>query len=784
MAFIVLRVLNIISFLSLIDATSDHHTHYAYQEDIDSPTTSTSSPDSPTTVGYGPEPSGLSTSYRPASSSGLAEYPIVSSGTTPPEGHQQHSYGNGLYPGPRHSRPLFYNTSSASGPTASYGTAASSAFPWSDDFLPEQPTDGPAGGLAVQNECPPPSTITIQNTMTASPTTITAPPVTVTVTSTVSAKIEPSREITPTVTLTITTTVCAGSGQNTNTRGNDSPDLASTEAGQSADGFTVEEGSFGPSTPLDIGPGSVIETSSRIPSIVPGGSHPQDLGSGSVTQSYQPPNTHSTGYQVPSFAENVGGDQLTGIPVQATPSVEPLPDTSLPPDKGADGRITSPGQPSYVEEKSTTSRASSTTIPYPKGNDSLVSSDEEASGNLEPQGTNTSQQPPAEIPFDEGKDPEDTQIVPEASNSQGAGFPIQSGSNPDQIGSESSILRTSLTPTSGLGKDTSYGSGTNPGITSATQMPQPIPSDGQEGHDTSSAAPYTTSNMVPPIETTVAHGSGGTGMPITSNHTNAGSYGMPPFLNSTKQMPSTGLPYQPVAGTEPASHGSGNLPPTTSISLNQPLTYQASSSNPSNTTQLIMNSRSTNSYSTSAGQTSSDTGIVYTTMTQEVVPYPMETGINSSSTPENVSSSPYNNSPPSTTKSISVVRGGEGDDDDGGLGSTSAMNSDNHPLPTSSQPQQVDPKFDTNSSNTPQQPLPTLTPTSSSTDKDSESTTSSLIVKGDKPTSSSLPPPQLSNANTSSPVPPCVRSQENRLVTLDVSPPSISYLAQAYRPKD
>lgn len=783
MAFTVLRLLTIISLLSLIDATSDRHNNYAYREDIDSPTTSTSSPDSPRTVGYAPEPSGLSTSYRPASSSGVPEHPIASSGTTPPEGPQQQSYGNGLYPGPRHSRPLFYNTSSASGPTASYGTAASSAFPWSDDILPQQPTDGPTGGLAVQNHCPPPSTITIQNTITASPTTITAPPITVTVTSTVSAKIEPPREITPTVTLTITTTVCAGSGQNTNTRGNDSSNLASTEAGQAAGGLTVEKGSFGPSTPLDIGPESLVETSSRIPSIVPGGSHPQDLGSGSVTQSYQPLNTYSTGYQAPSFAENIDGGQLTGISVQATPSVEPLPDTSLPPDTGADGGITSPGQPSYVEEESTNARASSTTVPYPKGNDSLVSSDEEASGNLEPQGTNTSPQPPAEIPFDEGQDPEDTQIVPGPSNSQGAGFPIQSGSNPDQIGSGSAIMRTSITPPSGLGKDTSYGSGTNPGITSATQMPQPIPSYGQEGHDTSSAVPYTTSNMVPPIETDVAPGSGGTGMPIKSNHTNAGSYGMPPFLNSTKQMPSTGLPYQPVAGTEPPSYASGNLPPTTSFSPNQPLTYHVSSSDPSNTAQLTIDSPSTTSDSTFAGQTSSHTGIVYTTKTQEVVPYPKETAINSSSTPGNVSFSPHNNSPPSTTESVSDGRGDEGDDD-AGPGSTSAINFDSNPLPTSSQPQQVDPKFDTTSSNTPQQPLPTLTPTSSSIDNDGESTLSSSIVKDDKPTSSSLPPPQPSNANTSSPEPPCVPSQENRLVTVDVSPPPIPCPAHTYHPKD
>ncbi|KAL8750880.1 MAG: hypothetical protein Q9199_006796, partial [Rusavskia elegans] len=726
MAFIVLRLLTIISFLSLSNATSDDHAHYAYQDDMDSPTTSTLSSDLPKTVIYAPEPSGLSTSYRPASSSRVAEHPVASTGTTPPDEPQQQPYGTGLYPGPRQSYPLFYNTSSTSGPTASYGTAVSSGFPWSNDFLLQQPTGGSRGGLAVPSDCPPPSTITIQDTITASPTTITAPPITVTVTSTVSVRIEPAPETTPTVTLTITTTVCAGSGQNTNIRGNGSSDVTPTKGGgQPGGGFSAEQGGFEPSHPPDIGIESVVVTPSPVPSFVPGRSYPQDFGSGSVNQPYQTPNSNSTGYQAPSFPES-GDDQFTGNADEPILSVERPPNTSLPPDTGADGHATSSGQSDFGEE-ATTLPAPSTTIRYPKNNDSVVSSDEvygEASGNIGTQETNTPYQPPAEVPPDEGHDSENTQMLPELSNSQGAGILIPSGPKPDEIGSGSAFMKTSTTLPYGFNDDAissgfetgSYSLGTNPGTTSATEMPQLLPSYGQEGHDTSSA-PNTTSNVVPPIETSVANGSGGSGTPIPSNPTDAGFYGMPPFVNSTNSMSSTGITYQPTPGTAPASQGSGNLPPTTSFPAYQPVPYPTPSSNLSSTIHKIDLPTATGDI-TLAYQTSSVTGIIYTTMTEEVVPYPMETATNSSSTPEIVSFKLYNNySPPSTTGSVSDVRGDAGDDDDG-LGSTSAINSDNDPLPTSSQPQQVDPKFDTTSSATPQQPLPTLTPTSSSTVKD------------------------------------------------------------------
>ncbi|KAI4280788.1 MAG: hypothetical protein L6R38_004184, partial [Xanthoria sp. 2 TBL-2021] len=740
---------------------------------MDSPTTSTSSSDLPKTVIYAPEPSGLSTSYRPASGSRVAEYPIASGGTTPPNGPQQQPYGSGLYPGPRPSNPLFYNTSTTSGPTASYGTAASSGYPWSNDFLPQQPTGGSTDGLAVLSDCPPPSTITIQNTITASPTTITAPPITVTVTSTVSAKIEPSPGITPTVTLTITTTVCAGSGQNTDIGGNGSLDVTSiTGGGQPGGGFPVEQGGFEPFPPPDIGIESAVVTPSPIPSFVPGGSYPQDLGSGSVNQPYQRPNSNSTGYQAPSFPET-GDDQFTGIADEPKPSVERPPNTSLPPDTGADGHATSSGQPDF-EEVATDLPASSTIVSDPKNIDSIISSDQDygdASGNVGPQEKNNPYQPPAEVLSDKGQDSNITQILPELSSSQGAGIPIQSDSKPNQIESGSAFMGTSTTPPYGFNNQTisgsgfetgSYRLGTNPGTTSATEMPKPLTSYGHEGHDTSSA-PYTTSNVVPPIEASVANGSGGSGIPIPSNPTDAGIYGMPPFVNSTASMSSTGINYQPTPRTAPASQGLGNLPPTTSFTPYQPEPYQTPSSNPSNTIQKI-DLPTTTSDITLANQISSDTGIIYTTMTQQVVPYPMETATNSSSTPVIVSFKPYNNSPPSTTGSVSDGRGDAGDDDVV-PGSTSAITSDSDPLPTSSQPQQFEPEFDTISSTSPQQPLPTLTPSSSSTVKDGEFISSSSAVKGDEPIPSSLPPPLPSSPNTTSSEQPCVPSQENRLLT-------------------
>ncbi|KAL8845861.1 MAG: hypothetical protein Q9221_009004 [Calogaya cf. arnoldii] len=676
MVFIVSRVLLSISLLSLISATNNDNAH---QNDNDFAEPSASTSDLPSTVIHAPKPYRLTTSYLPASSSRVAEYPKASSGTNPSEALQQQPSGTGLYPRPRQSYPALYNTSSTPGPTAS----------GSNDFLPQEPTDGSIAGLSLPSDCPPPSTVTIVNTITAPPTTVTAPPITVTVTSRVSGKIESPQKITPTVTITVTTTVCAGSGQNTHVGGNGSSDVTSMGGGgQPGAGFGGEQGGFEPSPPPDSGPKAVVVTPSHVPNSGSGGPYPQGLGSGSVTQPFQPSYSNSTSYEAPAFGATDGG-QISDNADEPPSNVEEPPNTTLRLDTGADRPAAASGQPGSGEE-----------APSPKNNDSITSPDQdygEASGNVGTQEINTPYQPPAEAASDKGEEPEEIQMLPELSGTQSAEIPIQTGSNPDQPGPGSAVVIGSTTPpyrfnngklTGLIWPTNSYELRPNPRITSATERPQIPATNGEENHD---------------------------------------------------------VPYQSGPNGVLASQGSGTPSPTRFLPPYQSLPNQTSFSNPSSTTPQN-DSPTTTSNITSDNQTSSDTGVVYKTMTQEVVPVPMETATNDSSNQEIDSSKANNNSTPSTNGSVQDVPG-DVEDNENGFDLTSAITSDNDSLPADSQPQQVSPESSGTSS---LQPLPTTTPTSSAVEGD-DLTSPSLAVNDDEPIPSSQPLPLPPTNNMTSP---------------------------------
>ncbi|KAL9041843.1 MAG: hypothetical protein Q9180_001016 [Flavoplaca navasiana] len=860
-----LRFVITISLLAVINATSDDYALDANKDGFESRTTSTSSADLSSTITCVSESSAITTSYHPASDLSGIENSIASSGTTPLEGPQKHPYATGLSPG-RQSYPLFYNSSSAPGPTASHGAAASSGLPWSNPSFSQQPPGGSTDGLNVPNDCPPPFTVTIEKT-------ITAPPVTVTKTSTVSINVESSPVTTPTVTLSITTTVTAGEGQSTVEIGRGSSRIYSTNGGgQPGRGSSVEQIEYGPS-PLPQG-GEEPETSisSSIPSFGPGGSYPQDLGSDNINDSSQgpnanstkvqapsfpaeggkqstgdagqpipkveqppnnsirpdtgePPRINSTGFQTPSFSEK-GGDLSTGNTDQPIPSVEQPPNNSIPPDTGEPPRINSTGfqTPSFpgkgdgqstgkadqpipsVEQRpdnsipfgtgadrptTSTERPNSeedavkvpvppSMIPYRNNSSSTASSDQdydEASRNAVTQGHEL----PAEV-TSEDQNLLDTQIAPDLSASQGARPPMDNDYNLEEGGSETAFngsrLDEAISSDSGFENGT-YELGTDTGIASSAEMPQPIPSIAQEDDETSSAGVYTTSNVDLPIQTGSVHGSGKSDNLIPSNPTEAEPYGMPPFINSTTSSPGAGMLDQPASGTAPDSQGSAN----------QSLLDQTPSSNASDATQQL-NLPTATSMDNLANQASSDAGAFYTTMTQEVVPYPAETATNNSSPTGIVSFKVYNNSPPTTTGGVSDEEDADDSNVDTGMTYITPANTD--PQSTSSQPAQLGPESSSTPSDTPGEPLPTSAPTNSSPVKNDEpmessqppplapnllstpgeplpttSPTFSSAVENSEPTPSSLPPSLPSNATVAPSKPLCVPSQENRLVQVD-----------------
>ncbi|KAI4181333.1 MAG: hypothetical protein LQ346_006816, partial [Caloplaca aetnensis] len=196
------------------------------------------------------------------------------------------------------SYPLYYNSSAASGPTATYGTAVSSGFISGNYSLPQQtaaPLDATSTPLACN--CPPPLTVTIQNT-------VSAPPSTITITSTITASPEPSTQITPTVTITITSTVCGGNGQITSVAGNGTSAMISKaeEQGSGGEALTGTGALSGLASEATSESAPIVETSAA-PNPINTHLSPQvtGTGAGGVVQSSQPPFTNETGSAGPSF---------------------------------------------------------------------------------------------------------------------------------------------------------------------------------------------------------------------------------------------------------------------------------------------------------------------------------------------------------------------------------------------------------------------------------------------------------------------------------------------------
>ncbi|KAL8729166.1 MAG: hypothetical protein Q9166_004905 [cf. Caloplaca sp. 2 TL-2023] len=747
------------------------------------------------------EPSGLSTSYIPGSNAKQFDYP-----TAPPSSRpQQKPYGTAPYLGPRLSYPIYYNTSSTLGPTATYGTAPSSGFPLNNYSFP-QPTDGSTVGSSFLSTCPPPSTVTIQNTIVAPPITVTAPPITVTVTSTVSASQESSPQVTPTMTITMTITVCMDIGPNTDLGGNNSPAVTSLNGGaQSGGEIPVESEGLDSPVPTGSKPNSVILMSSAIPTLIASENFPQKSGSGSMAQQYQPPHANNSGYQEPAIPRGTGNSQPTANPKNPATNLEQPLHTNLFPGTGGYGSRTSSQYPGLGEE-ATTLPATSTIFSYPIKNGSTAGqSFDYASGSLGTQKTYVSYQPSNAVTSNEGKGFGDTQTTSGYSTSQaayGTGSAIPSGHITGQGGSGNAFTGASITLPDGFSNNTSidsgfvtgsYTTGTNPVSTSLTDISEPLPSYGQGGSDTNILPPYATPTVIPPVETSVGYASGGSGFAVPSDPTNIGAYGTPPFVNSTTSapvaisgteapyqpypntisafqnptsppaatassdlppfvnsttstpsafMPGTGVPYEPFPNTVAAPQGSGLPPPTTnSFPPYQPPPDHAPFRNLTSTTPDLENP-STSGSGIIGDQTTSDTGTVYTTMTQEVVPYPVGSSANSSSIQGTGSPYTYDNAPPMTTKDVSVA-GQYGNEIDDGVDSTSATSSDNGPIPTG---------FQALISN----PEDLVSNTSSS---------SSIAV--DNPIPSPSPPPPSSSANTTTSDPPCIPSPENLPIKVD-----------------
>ncbi|KAL8775117.1 MAG: hypothetical protein Q9209_000596 [Squamulea sp. 1 TL-2023] len=296
--------------------------------------------------------------------------------------------------------------------------------------------------------------------------------------------------------------------------------------------------------------------------------------------------------------------------------------------------------------------------------------------------------------------------------------------------------------------------------------------------------PYITSNVVPPLETGAVYGNGRSDDPIPSNPTNAGSYGMPPFSNLIS-VQATEVPYQPASGTAPTVNGgtdyigsdvcgnggckslqeycsavkrngqsdarcdSEQLPPlTTSSPKYQPppqgnggvdyigsdpcgnggcknLQEYCSAVSRNGQSDPRCDSELSPPPTTSLPpyETLSSTGLIYTTMVKEVVPYPVEPAIESSSTRRITSIEIYNNNPPMPTGGTSAAQGDAGGLSEG-LSLTSATTSDDNPIPASSP----------------------------------------------------IPPP--SSDNTTAIDPSCIPSPENQSIQVNVSPPpSVCYLS-------
>ncbi|KAL8803246.1 MAG: hypothetical protein Q9182_003277 [Xanthomendoza sp. 2 TL-2023] len=643
----------------------------------------------------------------------ISGYPVASSKTDLPSAPPPKPYGTGLGPGSRQSYPLYYNTSSTSGPTASFGTVVSSGLPWNNHSL-FQETAASASDPDSAINCPPVSTLTIQNTITVPPVTVTAPPVTITVTSTVPASPEISPQSTPTVTITILATVYASAGPNTNLGGSGSTTRTSSGGEQIIGELPSKSGNFEFSIPAESGSDSVLVPPLVTPSLVASESYPETSGSASVIQPYKPMYANNTGDARPTVPEVTGYNQPTGTPESSISSVE---------------------QPYY------------TSVPGTGSSELLVSSEISDSG----QEATTLPAMPTSIPITPVYGPYDN-------TSSKSGFTT-----------ESNILATNPVTTSLISSISdfrlSYGQGTHE---NSTPVPYITSSDGPStansaGYGSAGTGIPNTSRLsnvgphdVPPFaNSTVSLPSSsvlGTGIPyqpypntvpasqnpVSPPPATTTISKIPPYSNSTSPLPSppilgTGLPDQPLPDTAAFLQGSGSLLPMTT-----PFPpYQASSGTISSKAQEIL---TTTSGTLLVNETSSGTGTIYITSTQKVVPYPVGSSKNISFTQGTSSRTVYGYNPPMATGIMAVTGHVEGENG-GSCTSTSATTSNNGPIPSDAPPQTPNHEMSTSNmstSATSSDPIPTIVPSS-----------------------------DPFNANTTRPNPSCIPSSENLAIKAD-----------------
>ncbi|KAL8807332.1 MAG: hypothetical protein Q9223_004546, partial [Gallowayella weberi] len=642
----------------------------------------------------------------------ISGYPVASSKTPLPSAPRPKPYGTGLSPWSRQSYPIYYNASSTSGPTASYGTVASSGLPWNNHSL-SQETAASTSAPDTAISCPPVSTMTIQNTITVPPVTVTAPPVTITVTSTVSASPEVPPQNTLTVTITILATVYAGVGPNTNLGGNGSTTRTSLEGEQTIGGLPLKSGNFGFSIPAESGSGSVLVPPLINSSMVTSESYPENSGSASVIQPYKPLYANNTGDARPTVPEVTGYNQPTGTLESSISSEEQPYYTSAIRGTGSYGLLAS-SKNSGSGQETTTLPAMPTSIPIAPlygvyDNKSSKSGFTTESHTL---GTNTVTT---------------SQInVPEFHQSYGQG------------GHENSTPAPYVTSSDGPSTADSGGYGSaGTGIPNTSRLPNFGPHDVPPFANSTTSLP---SSSVPgtgipyqPYPDTVPASQNPVSPPLATTKTS----GLPPYSNSTSRLPSppilgTGLPDQPLPNTAPFPQGSGA--PLTVTTPFPP--YQAPSSTVSGTPQEIL---TTTSGTSRVNQTSSGTGTIYITNTRVVVPYPVLSSKKILSIQGTGSPTAYGNNSPMATGIVAVTGQSKGENGSG-CSSTSATTSNDSFIPADAQPQMPKPEISTSnmSCSATSDPNPTVVPSS-----------------------------DPFNANTTRPNPSCIPSSENLAIKVD-----------------
>ncbi|KAL8828096.1 MAG: hypothetical protein Q9170_006745, partial [Blastenia crenularia] len=576
--------------------------YYGQQEDLASDDSSTIRT-APSSSIYAPEIPETSADQRPAPTSRTAENPKPSDTMAQSATRGQSNQGTGMYPRPRPSYPLYYNSSSIPGSTAAYGTAASSGFPWKNYTVLQQ-SIGSIGSPSTAESCPPPSTVTIQNTVTAPP--IAPPPITITITSTLTSSFEALPPVTPTVTITITATVCVGNGQNTGTGGS-APSVAVSSGGPGGGqglGADFTTGSAGLESSLPVASEPVSQTSAVASNIGVSEPFPQSTGAGGTTQPYQPPFSNGTRVSEASVPVGTGGFLSTSIPANSfAATVQTQSSSSL-------GSLEQ-NQPPASGAATTNIAATSMPALFPTSNAPAITSGQDTTQtSVDLEQPQTSIQYPAETTSlsTGGQEPINTQFIPNTSSEQ---VPNPVVSSPNGVGSISQGI--SVTPPYGFHNTTTIASGTPTGSNSYGTGP-------------------------------------GLTYPVLSGTANIIASVIPPFVNTTSPFApifpaGTGIPKPPGPTTAPAPQSSV-FPSLVPLS---PAPFQTPPF-------PIIPDNITSSDFPLTSQMPLSTGPAYMTLTKEVSPVPLVTSGNTS-TPQKSYGKFYGSGAPTSNPAVAPNTG-------------------------------------------------------------------------------------------------------------------------------